>query len=110
METLKKIRRIHPLGLRVLVKIKKDDDITESGLYLPEGSKNALAESLLADVIEVATAVDDKTHDETNISGVPLGATVLIGKHAGVVVPWNETLRIVDTKEVLGIVHEMRLD
>ena len=43
-----------PLGLRVLVKVLKDDDRTDTGLYLPEGSKERYNEALYAEVIEVA--------------------------------------------------------
>jgi hypothetical protein len=47
--------------------------------------------------------------EEANISGIPLGALVLIGKHAGVRVPWDDNLRLVETKEILALVHEMSL-
>lgn len=100
-------RHINPLGMRVVVKIRKDTNQTEAGLYLPEGAKDAMSESVLGEVIEVASAVDDDTKEEANISGVPLGATVLIPKRAGVKVPWDEDLRIVETKEILGIVYEV---
>ncbi|NLF25924.1 MAG: co-chaperone GroES [Deltaproteobacteria bacterium] len=104
-------RKIHhhvnPLGMRVLVRITKSQNITEAGLYLPEGAKEATDESLLAEVVEVASAVDDQTHEETNVSGVPLGSLVLIPRRAGVKVPWDDELRIVETKEVLAIVEKM---
>ena len=105
----KKIRRVQPLGMRVLVSIKPDSNQTETGLYLPEGAKTAMAESVLAEVIEVATASEDHVHDETNVSGIPLGAIILIPKEAGVRIPWNEKLRIVDSKDVLAIVAEISL-
>ncbi len=94
----KSVRKVHPLGMRVLVQIKKADSKTDRG-----------EESLLAQVIEVASAIDTDTDEETNISGIPLGATVLVGRHAGTRVPWDELLRIVDTKEVLAIVDEVEL-
>ncbi len=105
----KRLRRINPLGMRVVVRIIKDGDQTESGLYLPEGSKQAMSESLLAEVVEVASAIDEHTDEETNVSGVPLGAKVLIKKDCGVQVPWDEFLRIVETKEVLAIIHEVSI-
>lgn len=105
----KKIRRVHPLGLRVLVKIQEDSNTTDGGLYLPEGAKSSMAESVLAEVIEVASAHDDQLSEEANISGIPLGAVVLIGKNTGVKVPWDERIRIVDSKDVLGIVNEVSL-
>lgn len=105
----KSVRKVHPLGMRVLVQIKKADSKTDGGLYLPENAKDRGEESLLAQVIEVASAIDSDTDEETNISGIPLGATVLVGRHAGTRVPWDELLRIVDTKEVLAIVDEVEL-
>ena len=105
----KTIRRINPLGYRVVVKIAKDNDMTDAGLYLPEGAKQNMHDSLLAQVIEVASAVDEDTHEEANVSGIPLGAKVLIPKDMGIRVPWNEELRIIETKHILAIVEEVHL-
>ena len=105
----KKIRRVHPFGLRVLVRLKEQPSTTDGGLYIPETAKNSMAESVLAEVIEVASATDDHTHEEANISGIPLGATVLIEKYVGVKVPWDDRTRIVESKDILGIVNEVRL-
>lgn len=102
-----KIRKISPFGFRVVVRIIKQADTTEGGLYLPEGVKENMDESILAQVVEVATALDDEGEDSTNVSGIPLGATVLIKKNAGVRVPWDEECRIIDTQEVLALVEEM---
>ncbi|MBN8549824.1 MAG: co-chaperone GroES [Deltaproteobacteria bacterium] len=103
----KTVRKINPLGMRVVVRVKKDGNQTEGGLYLPEGAKQAMAESLIAEVIEVASAIDDHTDEETNVSGIPLGALVLISKEIGVRVPWDDELRIVETKHILAIVNEI---
>ena len=103
----KRIRKLNPLGMRVVVQIKRDTNMTDGGLYLPEGAKQSLSESLLAQVVEVASAIDRHTEEESNISGIPLGSLVLILKNAGVKVPWNEDLRIVETKEVLAVVNEV---
>jgi co-chaperonin GroES (HSP10) len=105
----KPMRRLHPLGLRVVAKIVKEANLTDGGLYLPEGAKEASQESVLAQVIEVASALDTRTEEETNISGIPLGSMVLIPKTVGVKVPWDESLRIIDTREVLALVDEIRL-
>jgi co-chaperonin GroES (HSP10) len=45
-----------------------------------------------------------------NVSGVPLGARVLFAKAAGVKVPWDDDLRILETKEVLATVDEISPD
>ncbi len=103
----KAIRRINPVGMRVVVRLVKDSDQTESGLYLPEGAKQALTESMLAEVVEVATAQETHSEDETNVSGIPLGALVLIRKDIGCRIPWDEELRILETKDVLAVIDEM---
>jgi co-chaperonin GroES (HSP10) len=105
----KPMRRLHPLGLRVVARVVKDSNVTEGGLYLPEGAKESMQESVLAQVIEVASAVDTRTEEETNISGIPLGSMVLIPKTIGVKVPWDDSLRIIDTREILALVDEIRL-
>jgi len=105
----RRIRRLHPLGFRVVARLIKDSGKTESGLFLPEGSKESMQESLLAEVIEVASTVDNITEEETNVSGIPLGSLVLIPKELGISVPWDESLRIIDTREILAIVDEITL-
>lgn len=103
----KRLHRISPLGMRVVVRLRKESNVTDGGLYLPEGAKQASIESVLAEVVEVARAVDEYTEEETNISGIPQGALVLIPKTAGVKVPWDDALRILETKEVLAVVSEI---
>ena len=105
----KPIRRVSPLGMRVLVRILPDKNLSDGGLYLPEGAKQNTLESIVAEVLEVASAVDRDTKEEANISGIPLGSSVLIKKSAGVKVPWDDNLRIVETSEVLALVHEIEL-
>ena len=45
-----------------------------------------------------------------NVSGIPHGAKVLFPKSAGIRVPWDEDLRILETKEVLAMVDEISGD
>lgn len=106
---VRRIRRLSPIGMRVVIQIRPDSNQTDTGLYLPEGAKESMDESVIGEVIEVASAMDEDTSEEANISGIPLGATVLILKRAGIKVPWAEDLRIVETKEVLAIVHEVEV-
>ncbi len=77
------MKKISPLGMRVVVQLRREANMTDAGLYLPEGAKQAMAESLLAQVLEVASAIDQHTDEEANISGVPLGALVLVPKTRG---------------------------
>ena len=60
-------------------------------------------------LLEVASAVDELTDEETNISGIPRGALVLIPRLSGTKIPWDDNLRIVETKEILAIVNEICL-
>lgn len=103
-------RLILPLGMRVLVSVIKDDERTDAGLYLPEGAKESHDEALYGLVIEVAR--DKPTADDVgeNVSGVPHGSRVLFKKGAGVRVPWDERLRILDVKDILATVEEMSAD
>ena len=103
------MQRINPLGMRVLVKIIKEASTTSSGLYLPDGAKESMSESVLAEVISVASVNDEDGEEETNISGIPMGACVLIQKDIGIKVPWDENLRIVETLDVLAIVDNIEL-
>ena len=54
-------------------------------------------------------ARDRPTTDEAteNVSGVPHGAHVLFRKDAGVRVPWDERLRVIDVKDILATVEEV---
>jgi chaperonin GroES len=100
-------RLILPLGMRVLVSVIREDDRTGSGLYLPQGAKEAQFEALYGEVIEVAR--DKPTTDDlaANVSGVPHGSKVLFKKEAGVRVPWDENLRLLDVKDILATVEEL---
>ena len=103
------VRHIQPVGPRILVRVLKSEDVHESGLYLPAGTKDKLAESLYAEVIEVARASGD---DElgANVSGVPCGAKILFGRDGGVRVPWDDDLRLLDVRDVLATVEEIPID
>ncbi|MCA9674930.1 MAG: co-chaperone GroES [Kofleriaceae bacterium] len=103
-------RLILPLGMRVLVSVLKEEDRTDTGLYLPAGAKEAQDEALYGEIIEVAR--DRPTSDDVaeNVSGVPLGSRVLFRKGAGVRVPWDDRLRLLDVKDVLATVEELTDD
>ncbi len=109
-QTAKPHRLILPLGMRVLVQVIRDDERTDAGLYLPAGAKEAQDDALYGKVIEVAR--DRPTTDEAteNVSGVPHGAYVLFRKEAGVRVPWDDRLRLIDVKDVLATVEEVLAD
>ncbi len=117
-------RHIQPLGPRVLVRLIKSPDRSESGLYLPAGAKDNHSEALLAEVVEVARTmpkaayIDDGDDDDDddrgdgsaradlgkNVSGVPVGAQVLFAKDQGITVPWDDSLRLLGVRHILAIV------
>ncbi len=112
-------RHIQPLGPRVLVRVIKSPDRSESGLFLPAGAKDSHSEALLGEVVEVARTMpkaayvvdhdDDDDDDDTpdlgeNVSGIPVGAQVLFAKDQGIAVPWDDTLRLLGVRHVLAIV------
>jgi co-chaperonin GroES (HSP10) len=111
------LRHIKPLGPRVLVRIRKLEDRTGGGLYLPAGAKEEHDDALYGEVVEVARAeardvgLTQEEKDEpslgTNVSGVPLGAFVLVPKKAGMRIPWDDQLRLIDVREVLATVDEI---
>lgn len=100
-------RLILPLGMRVLVQILRDEDRTDTGLYLPAGAKEAQDNATYGKVIEVARDKPLTDTETENVSGVPHGAFVLFRKDAGVRVPWDDRLRIIDVKDVLATVEEV---
>jgi len=110
-------RHIQPVGPRVLVRLIKTPDRSESGLYLPAGARDNHSEALLAEVVEVARTmpraayIDDGDDDDDdapdlgeNVSGIPVGAQVLFSKEQGVTVPWDDSLRLLSVRHVLAIV------
>jgi co-chaperonin GroES (HSP10) len=111
----------------VLVRVIKDPDRLDSGLFLPEGAKENARQALLGEVVEVARTMpksgyeldydsrdDDDDDDDAgfgaNVSGIPLGAKVLFGKTRGLAVPWDDSLRLVDVRYLLAIVDEIPED
>jgi co-chaperonin GroES (HSP10) len=107
---VKRHRLILPLGLRVLVQMIRIDERTDAGLYLPVGAKEAHDEAQYGKVIEVARDRPSSDDVAENVSGVPHGAFVLFRKEAGVRVPWDERLRVIDVKDILATVEEVLAD
>jgi co-chaperonin GroES (HSP10) len=103
------VRDIQPLGPRVLIRLIKSGDRHESGLYLPAGAREAHQEAFYGEVVEVAraTGAEEQKSFGTNVSGVPCGSRVLVRKDAGVAVPWDDSLRVIDVKDVLATVTEV---
>lgn len=100
-------RLILPLGLRVLVQVLRIEERTDAGLYLPAGAKEASDDALYGKVVEVARDRPTTEVVTENVSGVPHGAHVLFRKEAGVRVPWDDRLRLIDVKDILATVEEV---
>lgn len=129
-DALRVSRHVQPVGPRVLVRVVKGPDRSESGLFLPQGVKDDHAAALLGEVLEVARTMpkaDTLSHDDDddgdeddddasrldlgkNVSGIPLGANVLFEKERGVMVPWDESLRLLEVRHVLALVDIIRED
>ncbi len=96
----------------MLVRVLPEDTRSDSGLYLPPGSKERTQEALYGEVVEVARAESQDPGEGlgVNVSGIPHGSRVLFAKAAGTKVPWNEELRILETKDILALVDEISAD
>ena len=102
-----KQKLIQPLGPRVLVRLVEDADRTPSGLFLPQGVQERHQIAHYAQVIEVARDTLATEAVGENVSGVPLGVYVLFPKNAGLPVPWDDTLHLVNTAEIVAVVEEV---
>ncbi len=107
MSNSNKLRHIQPLGPRILVKLEENADRTPSGLYLPQGIQERHQVALYAQVVEVARDSLATEDVGENVSGIPLGVYVLFPKEAGLPVPWDESLRLVKTSDVVAVVEEI---
>lgn len=103
-------RLVHPMGMRVLVREIPPDQRTRGGLILPKTVEPRGADALYGEVIGVARATTDDPGEGANVSGVPDGSYVLFAPDAGFRVPWDDALRLVETKDVLAVVEEISPD
>ncbi len=104
------MRHIQPLGPRVLVKIEENSERTPSGLYLPQGIQEKHQAALYAQVIEVARDSLATEDIGENVSGIPLGVFVLFPREAGLPVPWDESLRLVKTNEIVAVIEDIGIE
>lgn len=87
---------IQPLGDRVLVKVLETEEITASGIVLPDSAKEKKAEG---EIIGLGEGEDLK---KLNLS---VGDKVLFGKYSGDEVEVdNEEYKILKHEEVLAVV------
>jgi co-chaperonin GroES (HSP10) len=104
-------RHIKPLGPRILVRVIKHSERSPTGLYLPDGVKEAHDEACYGQVVEVARTTEDKTTTlGENVSGIPINANILFPKSQGLTVPWDDNLRLLEVKHVYAMVEEVKPD
>ena len=105
------LRVIAPVGMRVLVRIVPPDHRNAAGLYLPDSVERKGKDAAYGEVLEVARAdTSDEELEGTNVSGIPAGSFVLFTPDAGFAVPWDDSLRLVETKYVLAVVEQISPD
>ena len=105
-----KTKHIQPLGPRVLVKLEESAETTSSGLYLPVGVQEKHQTAHYAQVIEVARDTLATEDLGENVSGIPLGVYVLFPKGSGLPVPWDESLRLVKTSDIVAVIEEIEIE
>ncbi len=89
--------QIKPIGLRVAVKPIKEEEITKSGIILPDTAKEKKAEG---EIIAIGTDVKIKE------LGLVVGQRVLFGKYAGDDVKMgDEEIKILSCEDVLAVIE-----
>lgn len=91
---------IKPLGDRVLIKMKENEETTKSGIILAGASKE---KPQVAEVIEVGPG--EKVDGELQEMNVKKGHKVIVSKYAGTEVKYDgEEYLIVKQDDILAIV------
>ncbi len=91
---------IKPLGNRVLIKMKKEEETTQSGIIL---TSNAKEKPQVAEVIEIGPG--EKIDGKIQEMCVKKGDKVIIGKYAGTEVKYDgEEYLIVKEDDILAVV------
>ena len=106
------VRLAEPVQSRLTIPCEMiaGDERTDAGLYLPAGAKEAHDEASYGKVVEVARDRPTTAEAGENVSGVPHGSHVLFRKEAGVRVPWDDRLRLIDVKDILATVEELNVE
>lgn len=95
---------LKPLQDNIVLEVKTEDKVTESGILLTEAEPK---KTNLAKVIAVGAGIISSQTGETIPVQVPVGATVLFNKFAGteVKIKQNEYL-VVKEADILAIIAE----
>lgn len=99
--------KIEPLFDRVLVKrdpIENKPHQTDSGILLPGRHPDDEARCAMGTVLEVGEGRIDTAKAQT--MRVKKGQRVVFGKHAGVAIGSDDSIRIIREEDVLAIIHQ----
>ena len=97
------LENIKPLGDRVLVKPTKNEDKTESGIYIPETASKDKPEQ--GKVLAVGPGETNEQGEVTPMK-VTVGQTVMFTKYSpNEIEIGNETYLIIREKDILAIVE-----
>lgn len=89
--------QIKPIGFRIAVKVVKEEEITKSGIILPENAKEKRAEG---EIIAIGTG------EKVRELGLLVGQKVLFGKYAGDDVKLDDLeIKILSCEDVLAIIE-----
>lgn len=85
---------IHPLNEQVLLKVKRLETKTKSGIILSTDTKGEKTD--LAEIVEIGSDVE----------GLEIGQTVIYDKYSGM--PFGDDFLFVESDNILAIVEEER--
>lgn len=89
--------QIKPIGYRVAVKSIKEEEVTKSGIILPDTAKEKRAEG---EIIALGTG------EKVKELGLSVGQKVLFGKYAGDDVKiGDEEIKILSCEDVLAVIE-----
>jgi chaperonin GroES len=95
-------KKLKPLGDRVLIKPTPREDVTKSGIVLPDTAKEKPQEGVIL-AVGPGRTLDDGTREKMDVKA---GDRVLYGKYAGAEFKVDdEDLLIISQKDVLAIVE-----
>jgi co-chaperonin GroES (HSP10) len=109
---VKAINRVKPAGHRVLIKVEKTEEKTESGIILPQQTTDQMnLSSEVGEVVAIGSTAFD-AFDPGNRWGIEVGQKVLFVRQGGKIVPnrltrgVDDIYRIVNDEDIIAIVRE----
>ena len=98
-------KKLHPLGDRVVVRPTPGDEMTKSGIVIPDTAKEKPQEGLIL-AVGPGRILDDGKREQIDVRA---GDKVLYSKYAGTEFKLDgEDLLIISQKEILAVVESRR--